>query len=180
MSQKAYNIISVIVIILLLAGVIYFAEKNKSVTINTIQATATTTPVVLKIEYKNASYGFSISLPQGWKGYSVIKDEWEGSSALPSGEGQTVTETGPLLSVRHSEWEYKAPRQDIPVLVFTIAQWNKLQEDKFHIGASPIGPSELGRNTKYVFALPGRYNYGFPEGYEEVDQIIQSGAFKAS
>jgi len=38
---------------------------------------------------------------------------------------------------------------------------DSLQQEKFHIGAAPINPSELGRNTKYVFALPARYNYAF-------------------
>ena len=42
-----------------------------------------------------------------------------------------------------------------------------------------MNPIELGRNSDYVFALPARYNYAFPEGYEEVDDIIESGAFEA-
>jgi hypothetical protein len=58
--------------------------------------------------------------------------------------------------------------------VFTLSQWDELQQDKFHIGAAPIGPGELGRNSKYVFALPARYNFAFPEGYEEVDQLLQT------
>jgi hypothetical protein len=32
----------------------------------------------------------------------------------------------------------------------------------------------LGVNEKYVFALPARYNYAFPAGYEEVENIIAS------
>jgi DMSO/TMAO reductase YedYZ molybdopterin-dependent catalytic subunit len=28
--------------------------------------------------YKNTEYGFSFSLPESWRGYSVIADEWEG------------------------------------------------------------------------------------------------------
>ncbi|MDB5244324.1 MAG: hypothetical protein JWN18_194, partial [Parcubacteria group bacterium] len=38
-----------------------------------------------------------------------------------------------------------------------------------------INPSELGRNSKYVFALPARYNYyGDVLGIEEVTAIINS------
>jgi len=44
-------------------------------------------------------------------------------------------------------------------MVFTLSQWDSLQKYKFHIGAAPIGPSELGRNTKYIFELPARYNF---------------------
>ncbi|MGB8451919.1 MAG: hypothetical protein WCD89_06255 [Anaerocolumna sp.] len=40
--------------------------------------------------------------------------------------------------------------------------------------SAPINPCELGRNSQYVFALPARYNYAFPEGFEEVEDIIQS------
>ena len=40
-------------------------------------------------------------------------------------------------------------------------------------GAAPINPSELGRNKRYVFALPPRYNFAFPTGYEEVEEILE-------
>lgn len=38
-----------------------------------------------------------------------------------------------------------------------------------------IGPSMLGQNSKYVFALPPRYNYAFPTGFEEVEKILETG-----
>jgi len=64
-------------------------------------------------------------------------------------------------------------------MVFTLAQWDLLQQDKFHIGAAPIGPSELGRNTSYVFALPARYNFSFPIGFEEVEKILENKSLQA-
>jgi hypothetical protein len=79
-----------------------------------------------------------------------------------------------MISIRHPQWTAKNPRQDIPIMIFTITQWDSLQQEKFHIGAAPIGPSELGHNTKYVFALPARYNFAFPTGYEEVESILKS------
>ncbi len=57
-------------------------------------------------------------------------------------------------------------------MVFTLAQWASLTQDKFHIGAAPFGPSELGQNARFVFALPARYNYAFPTGFEEVESIL--------
>ncbi|HBC92543.1 MAG TPA: hypothetical protein DCZ10_06455 [Pelotomaculum sp.] len=122
------------------------------------------------IVYKNTQYGFSFTLPAGWKGYSIITGNWEGYDV----ESSRITESGPMISIRHPQWTSQNPRQDIPVMIFTINQWNLLQKETFHIGAAPMGPSELGRNDSYVFALPARYNYSFPTGYEEVEKILEN------
>lgn len=111
--------------------------------------------------YRNTQYDFSFSLPESWQGYSIITNKWEGS-APGSSQGSVTVETGPLISIRHPQWTAQNQRQDIPIMIFTLTQWNSLQQGEFHIGAAPIGPSELGRNTRYVFALPARYNYAFP------------------
>lgn len=121
------------------------------------------------IVYKNTQYGFNFTLPKSWQSFSIITESWEGYDAV-SGK---VSETGPMISIRHPLWTSENPRQDIPVMIFTIDQWNLLQKEKFHIGAAPIGPGELGRNNKYVFALPARYNYSFLTGYQEVEQILK-------
>ena len=63
-------------------------------------------------------------------------------------------------------------------MVFTLDQWNQLNQGKFHIGAAPVGPRELGRNTRYVFALPTRYNFEFLSGYEEVEEILDGNALE--
>ncbi|MGI5840036.1 MAG: copper amine oxidase N-terminal domain-containing protein [bacterium] len=125
-------------------------------------------PISGRIVYENNPYGFRFLLPEGWRGYSITQAEWEGAK-----EGKTV-ETGPVISLRHPEWTAEVPRQDIPVMIFTLTQWEAMAQAEFHIGAAPIGPSELGRNSKYVFALPARYNYAFPAGYEEVAEILAS------
>lgn len=125
------------------------------------------------ILYENTLYGFRFSLPESWKGYTIITDQWEGYSLQ---EEQKITESGPMISIRHSQWTSENPRQDIPIMIFTLAQWNALRQDDFHIGAAPIGPRELGRNSQYVFALPARYNFAFPAGYEEVEEIIGNNA----
>ena len=127
--------------------------------------------------YVNVQYGFSVSLPDSWRGYSALPSTWQGMTNGPQGE--EVAEQGLEISLRHPLWTEEKPRQDIPIMIFALSQWNALQQDKFHIGAAPIGPSELARNSRYVFALPARYNYAFPTGFEEVDQIIKSGALKA-
>jgi hypothetical protein len=126
-------------------------------------------------EYNNTQYDFSFSLPISWNGYSIVEDKWEGVAI----GGDTVIEQGPIIIIRNPEWTSTNPMQDIPIMVFTIKQWDLLEQEKFHIGAAPIGPTELGRNSKYVFALPARYNYAFPTGWEEVDQILKSNPLKA-
>jgi len=122
------------------------------------------------VVYQNDQYGFTFTLPGDWSGYSIVTDKWEGS-AVENGSEKTV-ETGPKLSIRDPRWTEAKKRQDIPILIFTLDQWNDLQQEKFHIGAAPIGPSELGRNNKYVLALPARYNFAYDEGYEEVESIL--------
>jgi hypothetical protein len=118
--------------------------------------------------YRNTQYGFDFKLPETWRGYSIVNEKWEG---LTLGAQEKVV-SGPQILIRHPQWSKENPRQDIPIMVFTQAQWQDLQQEKFHIGAAPMGPSELGRNADYVFALPARYNYAFPSGYEEVEEIL--------
>jgi hypothetical protein len=124
------------------------------------------------INYQNPQYGFEFSLPESWKGYTLVAENWEGL-AIDNSQGEKIIETGPTMLIRHPKWTAENPRQDIPIMIFTLAQWNSLQKEQFHIGSAPIGPSELGRNNEYVFALPARYNFAFPAGYEEVEEILK-------
>jgi len=135
-------------------------------------ASSTPTPSLTanSITYKNAKYGFNFSLPASWKGFSIVTSKWQGFNSKSGG----ITQTGPLLSIRHPLWTVAKKRQDIPILILTLKQWSALKRFEFNMGAAPIDPSELGRNSHYVFALPARYNYAFPTGYEEVDRILQA------
>jgi hypothetical protein len=120
------------------------------------------------IEYRNPKYGFSFSLPKGWVGYAILTDKWEGSNT-EKGD----VESGPLISIRHPNWTKENPRQDIPIMVFTIAQWDSVEHGDLLVNAAPISPVGLGRNRKYVFALPPRSNYADAAGMEEVDDILR-------
>lgn len=120
-------------------------------------------------------YIFFSEIVQGfeicWEGYTIVLKKWEGL-AVDEQAGEKVVESGPEISIRHPEWTTQSPRQDIPIMIFTLSQWSSLQKEDFHIGAAPVGPTELGRDSRYVFALPARYNYAFPAGYEELEKII--------
>ncbi|WP_055669886.1 YjgB family protein [Desnuesiella massiliensis] len=155
------------------------SSKNQTSSITGIQSNtnpnsnsslSSTTTDLSSIIYKNTQYRFNFTLPKSWQGFSIVAGNWM-SNDIASGKG---TETGPMLSIRHPQWTTKNPRQDIPIFIFTLDQWNLLQKEKFHIGATPIPPRELGRNNIYVFALPARYNYAFPTGYKEVEEILNN------
>jgi hypothetical protein len=119
--------------------------------------------------YENAEYGFTFSLPKSWEGYQIVSDSWDGIAA-----DQQQMESGLTILIRHPEWKEAKPRQDIPIMIFTLEQWSSLEKGEFHIGAAPVGPTMLGQNNEYVFALPARYNFSFLEGYEEVETMLEN------
>jgi len=129
-----------------------------------------------KVVYKNDKYGFEFSLPSTWKGYSIVEDKWEGNPLTDSANKGNIS--GPVIKIRHPKWTETSKRQDIPIMIFTVEQWNSLQKEEFSVGAAPMLPRELGRNSEYVFALPARYNYEFLEGYEEVESILANSPLK--
>ncbi|MPM77438.1 hypothetical protein SDC9_124441 [bioreactor metagenome] len=157
------------------------ANQQISETDGTADSNNTTAPSssagIDTVLYQNDRFGFTFALPEDWGGYSIIQSQWEG--LIFSGDsGEKVAETGPILSIRNPSWTSQNPQQDIPIMIFTQEQWDDLQQNKFHIGAAPIGPSQLGHNDQYVFATPARYNSAFLEGYEEVDSILASNPFQ--
>jgi hypothetical protein len=129
-----------------------------------------TEPSSAAIEYKDTKYGFSFTLPASWKGYKIVAEKWEGSDTRKGD-----IEHGPLLYIRHPAWTKENPRQDIPIMIFTVSQWESVQQGNYLVNAAPISPNELGRNRKYVFALPPRANYADLTGVEEVDDILRHG-----
>lgn len=161
-----------------LAAILLLAGIASSTAYPQTQEQASKEPAGPTIQYRNSHYGFCVSLPASWKGYLIVVDHWEGSNTSGP-QGYQIVEHGPLISIRHPLWSKENPRQDIPIMVFTRKQWDSLQKDDFHIGAAPIGPNELGRNHKYVLALPARYNFANLPGLEEVDQIVQSKSLRA-
>lgn len=130
------------------------------------------------VEYRSAEYGFRFSLPTSWQGYTTVAGTWTGYR-VDASQGDVPAAQGPEILIRHPSWTVEAPRQDIPIMVFTLEQWHALEQGTYHIGAAPMNPSELGRNGRYVFALPARYNYAFPQGYEEVEHILQGQPLQA-
>lgn len=172
---KTSFLVIIVIIIGLIAGFIIVQKSFQSYPTMVFTDIKKSAPA--SIEYKDSQYGFNFSLPLSWQGYSIIISQWEGYTS--GQQGDVPTEKGPLISIRHPKWTSQNPRQDIPILVFSLRQWNDLQQEKFHIGAAPIRPRELGRNAKYVLALPARYNFSFLIGFEEVDKIFTGNPLQA-
>ena len=134
--------------------------------------------VMNALTYTNKEYGFTFALPQDFEGYTILNEEWEGTDIKNTASKARVFK-GPQITIRDPRWTSQVPRQDIPIMILTVDQWNQLQNGEFSIGAAPVNPSERGQNSKYVFALPARYNYAFPEGYEEVQTILDGSPLAA-
>ena len=128
------------------------------------------TPTDSAVLYTNSQYGFTFDLPQDWAGYKIVANAWNGNPLVSSAGKQT----GPSLLVRNPNWTSTKKYEDIPVLVFTVAQWNSYLAGDYAVSAAPIAATELGRNNKYVFALPPRWDFDYSEGYQEAESIVQS------
>ena len=138
-----------------------------------------TDAVTSSVNYENTEYGFAFGLPGSWKNYTIVTDTWEGN-LISDTDTTDAAESGPIISIRHPKWTKDNPRQDIPIMIFTYDQWTLIESEELAVSAAPIGPSELGRNSIYVFALPARYNFAYITGYEEVNQLITDNVFSVN
>ena len=144
------------------------SSTNSEIASPAVSETASSTDSAV-IKYQNNEYGFIFLLPLSWQNYSIVAEKWSGQMI----DSQAKL-TGPKILIRHPEWTVKNMRQDIPIMIFTSDQWKLIEQEKLAVSAAPIGPTELGHNDKYVFALPARYNFAFLPGFEEVEQIMQN------
>lgn len=160
MNKKTLIAIVLVAIVALGAGLyfIYPSLNNNPVVGN---------PSGTSIAYKNTDYGFNFSLPTNWQGYSIVKDTWKGTVLT-----DTVAPTGTKLLIRNPNWTVAAPYEDLPILVFTIAQWNAYLAEDFSVSGAPMQATELGRNNRYVFTLPPRWDFDYSIGYKDAQNII--------
>ena len=126
-------------------------------------------PDEFPVVYTNTEFGFSYGFPLDWQGYSIVTNTWNGNPL----NGSAPT-SGSKLLIRHPLWTTNAHYEDIPVLVFTISQWNSYQNGDFAIGAAPVEASEIARNSTYVFALPPRWDFDYSLGVKEAEHIVES------
>ena len=171
--MKNKRLIVVFLILVLVLGFIIYLFYSKSKKVIPVDNGAVTTDSF--VVYSNADYGFTFSLPNDWKGYSIVENTWEGNSL----KDNISNETGPKIIIRNPNWTSALPYEDIPIMIFTLKQWNSYIAEDFSVGAAPIPASELSRNNAYVFALPARWNFDYSLGFEEADNILKSNPIKA-
>ena len=176
------KIIRIFLFIVIIIGIVLLCTQSlwvdplvnfileNSTTYNTIIKPTTTLPDdATTITYKNTDYGFTFSLPVDWTGYSIVKKTWNGNPLT-----NTKPTTGTTLLLRNPNWTTSNHYEDIPVMIFTLAQWDSYNSGDFAISAAPINASELARNNRYVFALPPRWDYDYSQGYQEAESILNT------
>jgi hypothetical protein len=92
---------------------------------NTAQASSDNTQVNTNIAYSNTEYGFDFTLPASWEGYSVLTEDWQGKAISGDHTGEVV-ESGKEIILRHPSWTKADPYQDIPIMVFSLDQWDQV------------------------------------------------------
>ncbi|MFA6135811.1 MAG: hypothetical protein WC705_00370 [Candidatus Paceibacterota bacterium] len=125
-------------------------------------------------KYINDEYGFELTLTYIWKGYSIITESWEGR--ILSNNDEIIY--GPKIIIRSPQWTKEQSWQDVPILIFTKAEWELIKAENLAVSAAPIGPSKLGENQKYIFALPPRW-VGFTDVLGQGEAVEITKTFKA-
>lgn len=168
MNKKLFYSIGIIVFVVFLGVGGYMVYSRSSM--GQIGDTSTTAPLTSvpvdsqgMIVYRNSTYGFYVSLPETWRGYTV---------------SERVKGSYLEMNIIHPQSSVQNPRMDVPVLVVPIATWNtwyppNTPESGQHPFAAPVPATERARNTKYVFATAPRYNFSYLPGWEEVDEIVK-------
>lgn len=176
MKNNNKTVLVFLVVIIAISLITYFLyNKNKAIVpVPAPVVNVPTAPIVTATIYSNKDYGFDFTLPDTWKGYSVVQNTWKGNPL----NARTKEETGPKFLIRNPKWTNTLPYEDIPVLVFTSAQWSSYIKENFSVSSAPFLASELGKNNKYVFVLPPRWNFDYSEGYKEAEEIIKSNPLK--
>jgi hypothetical protein len=163
--NKKLIITSVIILLTAIVATYWILNWQKPVAQNNSQ---NSTQTQSSVKYINERYGFTFSLPPDWKDYSIVMSTWEGY------KGSELSQSGPLILIRNPKWTSEKPYQDIPIMVFTPLQWSAVQRHEFYVSAAGVNPSLIGYNAEYVFGLPSRYNHAFPEGWQEVEDILKT------
>jgi hypothetical protein len=132
-------------------------------------------PPALPVWYHNAKFGLTFFLAASWQGYSVLMEQWESVTHSPTDGKRSVVGRGPMIILRHPQWKAGDIYQDIPILVFTRAQWDALNQGKLWPSLYAGGViDELWHNRDYVFAMSSRYNAADEaKACKEVSDIVE-------
>jgi hypothetical protein len=98
--------------------------------------------------YRNAQYGLEFSLPSSWRGFTAAVEEVSTFNDKP--------EPVAVITIRHPHWRKNTPWQDIPIVVFTRAQWQAHLNEYLYAGGTV---DEIEYNSTYVFAIWSQFNW---------------------
>jgi len=130
------------------------------------------------IIYHNTQYGFCFRLPASWKGYSIITGRW-GGGILGTGDPPKMM-YGPSITIRNPAWTEDDRWQDIPIFVFTRAQWRVEEKNGVILSAAGVKVDAMGQNSAYVFTQPPRWvGYADATGSREVMNLMTTHPFRA-
>lgn len=124
------------------------------------------------IIYENTDYGFTVTLPNNWQGYTVFEKTWAYRTQVDMQNGIYNEDNlvyVPEILIRHPLWTDEKPLFDIEIIINPTDVWEQV-ENELLLSGTPVPPSECARNSAYVFAMPPRYN--FYESYEDVRDFI--------
>jgi hypothetical protein len=158
------NLVAALLVIIIGACSVFYYMRMPHTPIVVTPAPA---GISTEIVYNNTQYGFSFTLPATWQGYSIVDTTWQGTPAT-----STAPASGPKILIRHPKWTTAVPYEDLPILVFTLDEWDSYVGEQFSVSAAPIQATELGRNNKYVFALPPRWDFDYSQGFAEAQAIF--------
>jgi hypothetical protein len=129
----------------------------------------------LPVRYLNERYDLTFCLPTGWRGYSVSVQQLEDVRYSLAEDRQVIVGHTPMITLRHPQWQARAPYQDIPILVFTRAQWDALHHGELWPSLFAGGViMELWHSQRFVFAISSRYNAADEvRGWKEVAEIVE-------
>ena len=132
-------------------------------------------PSGLPVRYHSARYDLTFYLPASWRDYSVWVQQLDDERYSPAEDRQVIVGHTPMITLRHPQWQASAPYQDIPILVFTRAQWDALHHGKLWPSIFAGGVmDELWHSQRFVFAMSSRYNAADEvRDWKEVTEIVE-------
>jgi hypothetical protein len=169
--MKSHSVLAILLACAAIAPVLVHPQDS-------IPQSTAAAPIPTPIVYHNTQFGFCFRLPADWRGYSIVTRKWSGG-ILSTGD-PPKTMQGPLILIRHPEWTEDEPYQDIPIMVFTRAQWRVKQ--KYGVITSTFGADwgPFGSNAEYVFKQPDRWiGYTDEKGWREVQDLMMTHPFQA-
>jgi len=125
-----------------------------------------------EFEYLNDPYGYSITFPSTWKGFSLIVEVQDSKSPLHEMLNKLDKDYF-VLRHRHPDWTEETPYQDIVFVMVKREEWNK-HADEATSGVLGLLPQTVLSNHEYLFVHDPYHYKGENNGYYDVVVILKN------